>query len=95
MAYKGQLFSARMDWRSIVEQIQAYDSFADPLEKWEMLEGKLRELKQQELLIALPVAGAVLAQRVRVVIAAGLVDLNRLLEQATIRRKLSVSILVQ
>ena len=64
--FKGQLFSAPMDWPGILEQ----------------LERSARE----EALVALPVQGAVLAARVRVTIAAGLVDLNKLLRQATVRR---------
>ena len=58
-----------------------------------MLDAELRELRQQESLIVLPVTGAVLAQRVRVVIAAGLVDLSRLLKQATIRRNIVVQLI--
>jgi hypothetical protein len=64
--FKGQLFSAPMDWAGILEQLEQSGS-EDPL-------------------ISLPVQGAVLAARVRVTIAAGLVDLNRLLRQATVRR---------
>ena len=55
--FKGQLFSAPMDWAGILEQLEKSGS-EDPL-------------------ISLPVQGAVLAARVRVTIAAGLVDLNR------------------
>ena len=59
IAWKGQLFSAPMDWAGILEQLEKSGS--------------------EEPLISLPVQGAVLAARVRVTIAAGLVDLNRLL----------------
>ena len=64
--FKGQLFSAPMDWTGILQQL-----------------GKLNE---DAALVSLPVQGAVLAARVRVTIAAGLVDLNKLLRQATVRR---------
>ena len=64
--FKGQLFSAPMDWPGILEQLE--------------------RSAQEEALVALPVQGAVLAARVRVTIAAGLVDLNKLLRQATVRR---------
>ena len=64
--FKGQLFSAPMDWTGILEQLE----------------------KSQEdgALISLPVQGSVLAARVRVTIAAGLVELNKFLRQATVRR---------
>ena len=64
--FKGQLFSAPMDWPGLLEQLE--------------------RAAQEEPLIALPVQGAILAARVRVTIAAGLVDLNKLLRQATVRR---------
>ena len=37
--------------------------------------------------------GAVLAQRVRVVVTAGLVDVNKLLRQATVRRNIVVQLI--
>ena len=55
--FKGQLFSAPMDW---VDQLQ-----------------QLEKSHAEGPLISLPVQGAVLAARVRITIAAGLVDLNR------------------
>ena len=64
--FKGQLFSAPMDWPGLVVQLE--------------------RAAEEEALVALPVQGAILAARVRVTIAAGLVDLNRLLRQATVRR---------
>ena len=64
--FKGQLFSAPMDWAGILEQLE--------------------KSRETGALISLPVQGAVLAARVRVTIAAGLVDLNNLLRQATVRR---------
>ena len=54
--FKGQLFSAPMDWTGILEQLE--------------------KVREDGVLISLPVQGAVLAARVRVTIAAGLVDLN-------------------
>ena len=64
--FKGQLFSAPMDWSGILEQLE--------------------RSANEEALVSLLVQGAVLAARVRVTIAAGLVDLNKLLRQATVRR---------
>ena len=64
--FRGQLFSAPMDWVGILEQLE--------------------KAGRDAALISLPVQGAVLAARVRVTIAAGLVDLNKLLRQATVRR---------
>ena len=53
---------------------------------WPGLLEQLERAAQEESLVALPVQGAILAARVRVTIAAGLVDLNKLLRQATVRR---------
>ena len=64
MLFKGQLFSAPMNWDDFHEQ--------------------LKELEAHEPHISLPVQGAVLAARVRITIASGLVDLERLLRQATV-----------
>ena len=64
--FRGQMFSAPMDWMGILEQLEKSGT--------------------ETPLISLPVVGAVLAARVRVTIAAGLVDLNKLLRQATVRR---------
>ncbi|MDA8609400.1 hypothetical protein N9L19_00635 [bacterium] len=64
--FKGQLFSAPMDWPGLLQQLE--------------------RAAQEEALVALPVQGAILAARVRVTIAAGFVDLNKLLRQATVRR---------
>ena len=43
--------------------------------------------------MALSVPGAVLAARVRITIASGLVDVNRLLRQATVRRNVVVQLI--
>ena len=79
IAYKGQPFSAPMDWRSMIEQIEASDLFASSREKRQLLESELRVMQEAEKLISVPVTGAILAQRVRVVIEAGLVDLEKIL----------------
>jgi hypothetical protein len=91
IAYKGQLFSAPMDWRNVVEQLEARDLFATNREKQVLSE--LEGMKQAETHISLPVMGAVLAQRVRVVVTAGLVDVNKLLRQATVRRNIVVQLI--
>ena len=41
----------------------------------------------------MPVLGEVLAARVRIVIASGLVDLNALIKQATVRRNVVVQLI--
>ena len=54
--------------------------------------GRRYVLHETESFISVPVTGAILAQRVRVVIDAGLVDLNKLLKQATIRRNIVIQL---
>ena len=51
-------------------------------------------MRDDGVLISLPVQGAVLAARVRVTIAAGLVDLNKLLRQATVRRNVVEQLII-
>ena len=70
VAFKGQVYSAPMDWGSILDQLDA--------------------LEKQEARVALPVSGAVLTARVRVSLTAGLVDLNSILREATVRRDVVV-----
>ena len=45
--------------------------------------------------ISLPVTGAILASRVRLVISSGLVDLNKLLKQATVRKHIVLQLIAQ
>ena len=59
--------------------------FSAPMD-WSSMVDQLRKLEKDELHISLPVVGEVLAARVRIVIASGLVDLNALIKQATVRR---------
>ena len=59
--------------------------FSAPMD-WAGIVDQLEKSAEEGPLISLPVQGAVLAARVRVSIAAGLVDLNKLLRQATVRR---------
>ena len=54
---------------------------------------ELETLAQAEPYISLPVSGAILAQRVRVVVTAGLVDVNKLLRQATVQRKIVIQLI--
>ena len=58
VAFKGQVFSAPMDWASMQQQLAAAD--------------------KQEVLVSLPVTGAVLAARVQLQIFSGIVELNKL-----------------
>ena len=73
IAYKGQLFSAPMDWNNMVDQLE--------------------KMGNHEVHVSLPVTGAVLASRVRLVIASGLVDLNKLLKQATVRKHIVLALI--
>ena len=73
VSFKGQIFSAPMNWNDTLEQ--------------------LRNMEANESHVTLTVQGAVLAARVRISIKAGLVDLNRLIRQATIRRNIVVQLI--
>ena len=73
VSFKGQIFSAPMNWNDTLEQ--------------------LRKIEANESHVSLPVQGAVLAARVRISISAGLVDLNRLIRQATVRRNIVVQLI--
>ena len=64
VAFKGQLFSAPLDWWNIRKQLE--------------------DVSKQEKVV-LPVYGAVLAAQVCLCITAGLVDLNKVLKEATVR----------
>ena len=59
--------------------------FTAPMD-WVGILEQLEKSREEDSLISLPVQGAALAARVRVTIAAGLVDLNKLIRQATARR---------
>ena len=71
--FKGQLFSAPMNWADLLKQLQ--------------------KLETNETHVSLPVFGEVLAARVRISIVAGLIDLNNLLRQATIRRNVVIQLI--
>ena len=66
--------------------------FSAPMNWNDTLE-QLRSMERNESHVALPVQGEVLAARVRISITAGLVDLNRLIRQATIRRNIVVQLI--
>ena len=57
---------------------------------WEHIVDQLDTFEREEELISVPVTGEVLAARVRLAISAGLVDLNKVLKQATVRRNVVV-----
>ena len=71
--FKGQIFSAPLDWEEIREQLENAD--------------------KEDANIELPLNGKILAARVRISIASGLVALNRLLRQATVRRAVVVRLI--
>ena len=73
VAYKGQLFSAPMDWRSIVDQLE--------------------DMQQAPRVVDLPVSGAILEKRVKVSITSGLVELDKLVKQATVRYDVMVRLI--
>jgi hypothetical protein len=60
---------------------------------WTDLLEQLHALENNETHISFPVSGEVLAARVRISIVAGLVDLNTLLRQATIRTNVVVQLI--
>ena len=66
--------------------------FSAPM-SWDDLLEQLQELEAHEPHISLPVQGAVLAARVRITIAVGLADYNKLLRQCTIRRNIVVQLI--
>ena len=70
MAFKEQMFSAPMDWGSILQQLE--------------------EMDQSDAKVHLPHVGAVLATKAKLLISSGLVSLNRLVKQATVRRHIVV-----
>ena len=72
-AFKGQLFSAPMDWAGMVKQLE--------------------NMEHNEAYRCVPVSGEALAARVQLQIQAGLVDLNRLIKQATVRRHVVVQLI--
>ena len=73
VAFKGQLYSAPMDWRSIADQLDLLD----------------RDVRVSDL----PVVGELLQKRVRLSISSGLVDLNKYLQQATVRHDVMVRLI--
>ena len=73
VAFKGQVFSAPMDWNHLLEQLAANES--------------------QQTHISLPHTGAVLASKVRVLISSGIIDLNKYIRQATVRRNVVVQLI--
>ena len=73
VAFKGQLYSAPMDWANIQAQLESMDN--------------------NEVQIALPVTGALLEARVRVCVTSGLIDLNRYIREATVRREVVVQLI--
>ena len=73
VCFKGQVFSAPMDWICIMKQLD------------DMIDGDTR--------IALPITGALLTARVRIHISAGLVELNKHMREATVRRDIVVRLI--
>ena len=73
VAFKGQIFSAPMNWTSLQKQLELMD--------------------KGEVVVSLPITGSILASRVRVSISSGLVDLNKYIKQATVRRNVVVQLI--
>ena len=73
VAFKGQVFSAPMDWPDLLEQLE--------------------KIEKDEARIELPVLGEALLSRVRLSITSGLVDLNKHMKQATVRRDVVVQLI--
>ena len=73
VAFKGQVFSAPMDWSDLLDQLE--------------------KIEKDEERIELPVLGEALLSRVRLSITSGLVDLNKHMKQATVRRDVVVQLI--
>ena len=73
VAYKGQIFSAPMNWLDIQKQLE--------------------EMDRDAVYVSLPVTKEVLAARVQVAIGSGLVDLNKCIREATVRRPIVVRLI--
>ena len=73
VAFKGQVFSAPMDWPHILDQLE--------------------KIEKDEDRIQLPLLGEALMSRVRLSITSGLVDLNKHMKQATVRRDVVVQLI--
>ena len=73
VAFKGQVFSAPLDWYSLQDQ--------------------LAQIEKAEARISLPHVGEALMSRVRLSITSGLVELNKHMKQATVRRDVVVQLI--
>ena len=73
VAFKGQVFSAPMDWSELLDQFEKID--------------------KNEARVELPVLGEALLSRVKLSITSGLVDLNKHMKQATVRRDIVVQLI--
>jgi len=62
---------------------------------WSSMMDQLKRMEKEEVQVSLPVTGEVLANRVRLVISSGLVDLNKLLKQATVRKPIVLQLIAQ
>ena len=60
---------------------------------WASIQEQVESMEREEVNIALPVTGALLEARVRLSIASGLVDLNKYIREATIRREVVVQLI--
>ena len=80
-AFKGQIFSAPMDWRSMLQQLE------------EVEKKEVRRCTQERQGPDLPVLGQALAARVQIDIKGGLVNIAKNLKQATVRRDIVVQLI--
>ena len=60
---------------------------------WSSLQDQFAKIDQGEARVSLPVVGEVLMSRVRLSITSGLVDLNKHMKQATVRRDIVVQLI--
>ena len=80
-AFKGQIYSAPMDWRSTIKQIEELNSIQTDVNKIDKMHNNI------------PEQASTLVSRVQLQIQAGLVDLNRLIKQATVRRNVIIQLI--
>ena len=57
---------------------------------WAAIQQQSQQLGKEESAVSLPVVGSVLASRVQIAIASDLVDLDKCIKQATVRRPIVI-----
>ena len=83
VAFKGQIFSAPLDWNNLLEQLTQLD------------DKDIRRIAGSQSAPAdLPILGQALAARVQVEVKGGLLSIESCLKQATVRRDIAVNLII-